>query len=199
MVNEMIRLQRGDEEVIAQRTIIEQQAGAEARAREERTVEHFLEAQARYETELSQLARAAVQQHALEEKACYEARFHHLEANLQHRQVMHNHILEEKAIAQSRCLHQQLEESEQHYRTTIQREAENYASNLQQELHYHTTSSAQSQSLLFAERTKFRQEHDVQAETEPLFGRDHTSSRRSTTGSYRRAQHHWRGASPGST
>ena len=41
----------------------------------------FLEEQARYETELSQQATAAVQQHALEEKAYYEARVHHLEAN----------------------------------------------------------------------------------------------------------------------
>ena len=74
MVNEMIRVQRGDEEVTAQRTILEQQAEAEARAREERTVEQFLETQARYETDLSQQARAAVQQHALEEKAYYETR-----------------------------------------------------------------------------------------------------------------------------
>ena len=58
MVNEMIRIQRGDEEVTAQRTILEQQAEAEARAREERTVEQFLETQARYETNLSQQARA---------------------------------------------------------------------------------------------------------------------------------------------
>ena len=85
MINEMIRVQRGDEEVTAQRTILEQQAEAEARAREERIVENFLEAQARYETEMSHQARAAVQNHALEEKAYYEARFHHLEANLQHR------------------------------------------------------------------------------------------------------------------
>ena len=102
--------------------------------------------------------------HALEEKAYYEARFHHLEANLQHRQALHNHNLEEKAIAQSRRLHQQLEESEQHYRTTIQREAESYAANIQQELQYHMTSNAQSQSLLSAERDKFRKEYDVQAE-----------------------------------
>ena len=45
MINEMIRVQRGDEEVTAQRTILEQQAEAEARAREERIVETFLEAQ----------------------------------------------------------------------------------------------------------------------------------------------------------
>ena len=77
---------------------------------------------------------------------------------------MHNHNLEEKAIPQSRLLHQQLEESEQHYKTTIQREAENFANNLQQELQYHMTSNAQSQSLLSAERDKFRQEYDVQAE-----------------------------------
>ena len=76
---------------------------------------------------------------------------------------MHNHNLEEKAIAQSRLLHQQLEESEQHYRTTIQREAETFANNLQQELQYHMTSNAQSQSLLSAERDKFRKEYDVQA------------------------------------
>ena len=164
MINEMIRVQRGDEEVTAQRTILEQQAEAEARAREERIVENFLEAQARYETEMSHQARAAVQNHALEEKAYYEARFHHLEANLQHRQAIHNHNLEEKAIAQSRRLHQQLEESEQHYRNTIQREAESYAANLQQELQYHMTSNAQSQSLLSAERDKFRKEYDVQAE-----------------------------------
>ena len=98
LVNEMIRVQRGDEEVTAQKAILEQQADAEARAREERTVEQFLETQARYETDLSHQARAAVQQHALEEKAYYEARFHHLEANLQHRQALHNHNLEEKAI-----------------------------------------------------------------------------------------------------
>ena len=164
MVNEMIRVQRGDEEVTAQRTILEQQAEAEARAREERIVEQFLEAQARHEAELSQQARAAVQQHALEEKAYYEARFHHLEANLQHRQALRNHNLEEKAIGQSRRLHQQLEESEQHYRTTIQREAENYAANLQQELQYHVPSNAQSQSLLSAERDEFRKEYDVQVE-----------------------------------
>ena len=118
MVNEVIQLQRGDEEV-AQRTIIEQQAEAEARAKEERTVEQFLEAQARYETDLSQQARAAVQKHALEETAHYKAHFHHLEANLHHRQAIHNHNLEEKAIAQSSLMHPQLEESEQHYRTTI--------------------------------------------------------------------------------
>ena len=158
LVNEMIRVQRGDAEVTAQRTILEQQAEAEAKAREERTVEQFLEAQARYETNLSQQARAAVQQHALEEKVCYEARFHHLEANFQHRQALHNHNSEEKAIAQSRLLHQQLEESEQHYKTTIQREAESFANNLQQELQYHMTSNAQSQSLLSAERDKFRKE-----------------------------------------
>ena len=76
MINEMIRVQRGDEEVTAQRTILEQQAEAEARAREERIVENFLETQARYETDLSHQARAAVQNHALEEKAYYEARFH---------------------------------------------------------------------------------------------------------------------------
>ena len=155
MVNAMIRVQRGDEEVTAQRTILEQQTEAEARAREERTVEQFLEAQARYETDLSQQTRAAVQQHALEEKAYYEARVRHLEANLQHRQALHNHNLEEKAIAQSRLLHQQLEESEQHYKTTIQRETETFANNLQQELEYHMTSNAQSQSLLSAERDKF--------------------------------------------
>ena len=131
MINEMIRVQRGDEEVTAQRTILEQQAEAEARAKEERIVENFLETQARYETDLSHQARAAVQNHALEEKAYYETRFHHLEANLQHRQAIHNHNLEEKAIAQSRRLHQQLEKSEQHYRNTIQREAESYAANLQ--------------------------------------------------------------------
>ena len=116
MINEMIRVQRGDEEVTAQRTILEQQAEAEARAREEKIVENFLEAQARYETYLSHQARAAMQNHALEKKAYYETRFHHLEANLQHKQALHNHNLEEKAIAQSRRLHQQLEESEQHYR-----------------------------------------------------------------------------------
>ena len=60
-----------------------------------------------YETELSQQARAAVQQHAFEEKVYYEARFRHLEANLQRRQALHNHNLEEKAIAQSRRLCQQ--------------------------------------------------------------------------------------------
>ena len=160
----MIRLQRGDEEVTAQRTIVEQQAEAEARAREEGTVERCLEAQARHEAELSQQARATVHNHNLEEKAYDEARFHHLEANLQYRQALHNHNLEEKAIAQSRLLHQQLEESEQHYKTTIQREAENFANNLQQELQYHMTSNAQSQSLLSAERDKFRKEYDVQAE-----------------------------------
>ena len=164
MVNEMIRVQRGDEKVTAQQTILEQQAETEARAKEEKIVEQFLEAQARHEAELSQQAKAAVQQHALEEKAYYEARFHHLEANLQHRQALHNHNLEEKAIGQSRRLHQQLEESEQHYRTTIQREAENYAANLQQELQYHMTSNAQSQSLLSAERDKLHKEYDVQAE-----------------------------------
>ena len=164
LVNEMIRVQPGDEEVTAQWTILEQQAEAEARAREERTVEQFLEAQARYEKDLSQQARAAVQQHTLQEKACYEARFHHLEANLQHRQALRNHNLEEKAIAQSRRLHQQLEESEQHYKTAIQREAENFANNLQKELQYHMTSNGQSQSLLSAERDKFRQEYDAQAE-----------------------------------
>ena len=68
MVNEMIRVQRGDEEVTALRTILEQQAEAEARAREERTVEQFFETQARYETDLSQQARAAVQQHAMDKK-----------------------------------------------------------------------------------------------------------------------------------
>ena len=36
MINEMIRLQRGDEEITAQQTIVEQQAEAEAEAREER-------------------------------------------------------------------------------------------------------------------------------------------------------------------
>ena len=41
MINEMIRVQRGDEEITAQRTILEQQAEAEGRAREERTVERF--------------------------------------------------------------------------------------------------------------------------------------------------------------
>ena len=164
MINEMIRVQRGDEEVTAQRTILEQQAEAAARAREEKIVENFLEAQARHEAELSHQARAAVQNHALEEKAYYEARFHHLEANLQHRQALHNHNLEEKARAQSRRLHQQLEESEQHYRNTIQREAENYAANLQQELQYHMTSNAQSQNLLSAERDKFRKEYDLRAE-----------------------------------
>ena len=121
----MIRLQRSDEEVTAQRTIIEQQAEAEARTREERTVEQFLETQARYETDVSQQTRAAVQQHALDERVYYKARFHHLDANLHQ---IHNPNLEEKAIAQSRRLHQQLE-SEQHYRTTIQREAEIYAAN----------------------------------------------------------------------
>ena len=155
MINEMIRLQRDDEEVPAQRTVVDQQAEAEARAREERTVEQFPAAQARYETDLSQQARAAVQQHVLEEKTYYEARFHHLEANLQHRQAMRNHDLEEKAIAQSRHLRQQLEESEQHYRTTIQREAEAFANNLQQELQYHMTSSAQSQSQFLPRGTSF--------------------------------------------
>ena len=114
IINETIRLQRGDEEVTAQRAIVEQQAEAEAKAREERTVEQFLEAQARYESDLSHQARQAVQQHTLEETAYFEARFHHLEVNLQRRQAMRNHNLEEKAIAQSRRLHQQLEEPEQH-------------------------------------------------------------------------------------
>ena len=45
-INEVLRLQRGCEEVTAQRTIVEQQAEAEAEATEERTVEEFLEAQA---------------------------------------------------------------------------------------------------------------------------------------------------------
>ena len=164
MVNKMIRLERGDEEATAQRTVIEQQAEAEAQTREDGTVEQFFEAQTRYETDLSQQTRAAVQQHALEEKAYYETRFHHLEANLQHRQALHNHNLAEKAIAQSRLLHQQVEESEQHYKTTMQREAENFANNLQQELQYHTTSNAQSQSLFSALRDRFRQEYDVHAE-----------------------------------
>ena len=75
LVNEMIRVHRGDEEVTAQRTIMEQQAEAEARAREERTVEQFFEAQARYETALSHQARAAVKQHALEEKGLLRSTF----------------------------------------------------------------------------------------------------------------------------
>ena len=107
----MIRLQRGDEKITAQWTVIEQHAEAEARAKEEKTVEQFLEGQVGYETDLSQQTRAAVQQHALEEKVYYETRFHHLEANLQHKQAIHTHNLEENAIAQSRRLHQQLEES----------------------------------------------------------------------------------------
>ena len=69
MVNEMIRLQRGDEEVTAQRTVIEQQAEAETRVREKKTVEQFLEAQARHEAVVTTRARAAVQHQALEEKA----------------------------------------------------------------------------------------------------------------------------------
>ena len=68
MVDEMIRLQRGDEEVTTQKTVIKQQAEAEARAREEKIVEQFLGAQAGHEAELSQQARVAVQQHALEKK-----------------------------------------------------------------------------------------------------------------------------------
>ena len=68
MVNEVIRLQRGDEEITAQGTVFEQQAEAEARAKEERTVEQFLETQARNYTNLSQQARAALQQHALGKK-----------------------------------------------------------------------------------------------------------------------------------
>ena len=36
MIHEMIRLQRGDKEVTGQQTIDEQQAAAEAKAREER-------------------------------------------------------------------------------------------------------------------------------------------------------------------
>ena len=64
LVNEMICVRRSHRT----KDHLEQQAEAEARAREERTVEQFLEAQARYETDLSQQARAAVQQHALEKK-----------------------------------------------------------------------------------------------------------------------------------
>ena len=39
MINDLIRLQRGDEEITAQRTIVEQQAEAETMARDERIVE----------------------------------------------------------------------------------------------------------------------------------------------------------------
>ena len=64
MINAMIRLQRGDEEIIPQRTIAEQKTEPEAKTREEKTVEEFIEAQACYENDLSRQARQAVQQHA---------------------------------------------------------------------------------------------------------------------------------------
>ena len=76
MINEVIRLQLRDEKVTAQPTVVEQQAVAEAKAREERTVEQFLEAQARYQSDLPHQARQAVQQNALEEKSYFEAHFH---------------------------------------------------------------------------------------------------------------------------
>ena len=63
MINEMIRLQEGDEKITAQRTVVEQQADAEAKAKEEKTVEQFLEIQVRYESDILQ---HAVQQHVLE-------------------------------------------------------------------------------------------------------------------------------------
>ena len=161
-VNQRIDMQRGAEEASAQRVTFEANMVFEATQREE-TLRRELQ-EIRFAEACSLQAQQELHFWEQHERAAYEARLRTAELRLCQETAQHTHNLEVNALQAHHQLRGELEEAETSYRHSLQTEAEAFAHHLRQELEYQTTSNAQAQSLLSAERRQRDIDLDDQAE-----------------------------------
>ena len=149
-VNQRIDLQRGVEEASAQRVLFEANMVFEASQREEALLRELQEI--RFAEAYSLQTQPELHFWEQHERATFEARLRTAELRLCQETAQHTHNLEVNALRAHHQLRGELEEVETSYRQSVQNEAEAFAQHLRQELEYQTTSTAQAQSLLSAER-----------------------------------------------
>ena len=150
LVTDRIHYQSGQEELTAQRVTLEANLQQEYRDRELLLRDELVEIHfAHY---MSQQARAELQTWEAQQRELYDTRFRALGHE------MHLHFAQQElnqealSLRYFRDLEVELEQAEGAYRAMVQQEARAFAQDLHQELNYHTTSNAQAQSLLSAER-----------------------------------------------
>ena len=161
-VNQRIDTQRGAEEASAQRVMFEANMVFEASQREEALLRELQEI--RFAEACSLQAQQELHFWEQHERATFEARLRTAELRLCQETAQHTHNLEVNALQAHHQLRGELEEAETSYRHSVQTEAEAFAHHLRQELEYQTTSNAQAQSLLSAERRQRDIDLDDQAE-----------------------------------
>ena len=162
LIDQNINLHRGEEEVAARRVAFEAQMVVEASAREEALTRELQEIH--FAQALSLQAQQEMQFWENQQREAFATRLRIAEHHMWQEVSQRNHAVEVTALQNHQRLRIELEEAETSYRHGIQQEAEAFAQRLRQEVDYHSTSSAQAQSLLSAERQQYDKDLKEQAE-----------------------------------
>ena len=162
LIDQSINLHRGEEEVAARRVAFEAQMVVEASAREEALTRELQEIH--FAQALSLQAQQEMQYWENQQRETFATRLRIAEHQMWQEVSQRNHAVEVAALQHNQRLRIELEEAETSYRQGIHQEAEAFAQRLRQEVEYHSTSSAQAQSLLSAERQQYDKDLKEQAE-----------------------------------
>ena len=162
LIDQSINLHRGEEEVAARRVAFEAQMVVEASAREEALTRELQEIH--FAQALSLQAQQEMYHWENQQREAFATRLRIAEHQMWQEVSQRNHAVEVAALQNHQRLRIELEEAETSYRHGIHQEAEAFAQRLRQEVEYHSTSSAQAQSLLSAERQQYDKDLKEQAE-----------------------------------